>query len=99
MSTIVTDRPDLKNKVRDSQGGGVGGGNQVVLFNDDINPFDYVVHCLMNVFQHPEGVALKITEEAHHKGRAIAEVEEADKAREHVQQLFGMGLMASVESF
>ena len=99
MSTLVVDRPGVTDKVKDSNGGGTCGGNQVVIYNDNINSFDFVVHALMKVFQHPEGVAFKITNEAHHKGRAIAEVEEAEKAQAHVQQLCGMGIMAKVEGF
>ena len=99
MSTAVVDRPDSTTKVWDGDGGGLAGGSQVVIFNDSHNAYAYVVKCLMAVFRHSEAVAAKITEEAHRKGRAIAEVEEAEKAREHAQQICGLGIKAAVESF
>jgi ATP-dependent Clp protease adapter protein ClpS len=99
MGTMVVDSPDLIDEVKDSNGGGTCGGCQVVIYNDNVNSFDYVVKCLMNVFKHPEGVAHKITNEAHHKGRAIAEVEEAEKAQEHAQMMCMLGVKATVEKF
>ena len=70
MSTAVIDKPgsgtDVIEKTRDSDGNGLCGGNQVVIYNDNFNTFDYVVKCLMAVFKHPEPVAFRITNEAHH---------------------------------
>ena len=84
---------------KDSDGTGFAGGSQVVLYNDDHNNYAYVVECLVGVFGHSRSVAEKITREAHEKGRAIAEVEDAVKANEHARQLGGMGLKVSVEGF
>lgn len=96
MATQTIQRPDIREGI----GGGTGtGGSQVVLYNDDHNEYGYVVHCLMAVFNHPESMAEKITNEAHTKGRAIAEVEEQEKAQAHVAQLGSMGLKAEVEGF
>jgi ATP-dependent Clp protease adaptor protein ClpS len=101
MSTLVVDEPGVIDRIKnkESRGGGTAGGSQVVIYNDNFNTFDYVVKCLMVVFKHSESVAFKIANEVHHKGRAIAEVEEAEKAQAHAQQLCEMGLRASVESF
>jgi ATP-dependent Clp protease adapter protein ClpS len=80
------------------QGTGNGDLSQVVVFNDDHHTADYVVVCLMNVFGHPGGLAAKIMLEAHNRGRAIAEVEETELAREHCTDLLEAGLGAIVES-
>ena len=96
MPTTI-DAPVVKNRV--TGGGGLASGSQVVLYNDSHNKYDYVVQCLMAVFKHPESMARKITEEAHRQGRAIAEVEDAEKAHAHVAQLGSMGLTAAVEGF
>ena len=70
---------------------------QVILFNDDVNTFDYVIACLMRVFKHSEDLAVKITIEAHQKGRTIAEVESRALAEQHVAALLQAGLSARVE--
>ena len=71
---------------------------QVILYNDDFNEADYVARCLQKVFGHNEALAIKIMQEAHVNGRAIAEVEAATPARRHRDQLQSMSLTATVET-
>src|ERR1039457_6568394 len=102
MMPAVLDRPgsSVIDKPRVWDGSGVGFGNsQLVLYNDNHNEYGYVVGCVMSVFSHSKGVAEKITREAHEKVRAVAEVEDAEKAREHVAMLGGMGLQSEGETF
>ncbi|MDD4872538.1 MAG: ATP-dependent Clp protease adaptor ClpS [Kiritimatiellae bacterium] len=70
---------------------------QVVLHNDNYNDAFYVVNCLQQVFHHEASLAIKIMLEAHNNGKAIAEVEGAESARTHCQQLHSMGLTATAE--
>jgi ATP-dependent Clp protease adaptor protein ClpS len=70
---------------------------QVLLYNDDHNTMEHVVTSLMQVFHHPEALAVKIMLEAHEKGRAIAEVESESPARLHRDQLQSYGLTATLE--
>jgi ATP-dependent Clp protease adaptor protein ClpS len=70
---------------------------QVVIFNDDVNTMEHVVKALMQVFAHPEALAVKIMLEAHHRGKAIAEVEGETLAKTHRDQLQSYGLIAVVE--
>ena len=94
MATEVIEKPRINN------GSGLGcGGSQVILYNDDHNAYDYVVGCVMSVFGHNEAMAKKITEEAHRKGRAIAEVEDEEPAKIHAAMLMTMGLKSEVETF
>ena len=72
--------------------------SQVVLYNDDVNTFDYVIITLWVVFGHGAQLAGQIAMEAHTKGRAIAEVEEREKAEAHAALLKAAGLRAAVES-
>jgi ATP-dependent Clp protease adapter protein ClpS len=74
-----------------------GGMWQVILFNDNHNEAGYVVQCLKKVFHHCEPLAEKIMLEAHRRGKAIAEVEDHDKALLHKNQLQSCGLTAAVE--
>lgn len=70
---------------------------QVVLFNDDVNTFDYVAECLTRIFGHSWELAVKITLEAHQTGRTIAEVESRSLAEQHAAALHRAGLSACVE--
>ena len=70
---------------------------QVVLYNDDVNTFEHVVRSLMVVFGHPIELSSRLAMEAHTTGRAIAEVEDANKAIPHKEQLISFGLTAEVE--
>ncbi len=70
---------------------------QVILHNDTHNTVDYVVMCLMRVFGHNEQVAEKIMWEAHRRGRAVAEVEDESRAKQHKEQLLSCHLEATIE--
>ena len=82
----------------DGLGDGLGWDSQVVLFNDDVHTFDYVIATLCAVFGHGEQLAEKIAVEAHVRGRAIAEVEPREPAERHAAELRRRGLGATVES-
>ena len=90
--TTPPDRPDA------GHGNGLGWDSQVVLYNDEVHTFDYVIAALCAVFGHGAQLAGQIAMEAHTKGRAIAEVEEREKAEAHAAILKAGGLRATVES-
>jgi len=91
--TIKNVRPQLEVTVQVS----LESMYQVILFNDDINDADYVVECLISIFSHPLGIAVKIMLEAHESGRAIAEVESKELAIQHTAALHRAGLDAKAE--
>lgn len=70
---------------------------QVVLWNDDHNDVVFVVRCLIQIFGHPEALAVKIMFEAHNNGKAIAEVEGREAAKLHCGQLLSFGLTSTLE--
>lgn len=43
----------------------------VVMYNDDYTPFEFVIACLMYVFGKTESQANKITRDIHEKGKGI----------------------------
>lgn len=45
--------------------------HKVILFNDDVNPFDHVEDCLMRICFKSKNEAKRIALEAHNKGKAI----------------------------
>ena len=89
---LIVKNPD----VRDTDIG-TDGVYQVVLFNDNHNTFDHVIMSLMTVFGHNVAVAQKVAMEAHTTGKAVAEVEESEKARQHKGMLESLGLMSEIE--
>ena len=100
MPAVAPPRKETTPAVRsdDGLGNGLGWDSQVVLYNDDVHTFDYVIAALCAVFGHGAQLAGQIAMEAHTKGRAIAEVEEREKAVAHAAILKAGGLRATVES-
>lgn len=93
----VLDNPVIHKKPGAGSNQGVEPMYQVVLYNDDHNPFDKVILLLMQIFGHTQDLAIKIAMEAHTSGRAVAEVEEKELAIQHKQQLVSAGLTAEAE--
>jgi ATP-dependent Clp protease adapter protein ClpS len=46
-------------------------GHKVVLYNDDVNPFDHVEECLIKICFKSEQQSKEIAFEAHTKGKAV----------------------------
>jgi ATP-dependent Clp protease adaptor protein ClpS len=90
--------PTIRTRVDDGTGSGVGAPSQVVIYDDEINTMEWVVTSLMEVLGHAPALAAKIMFEAHHRGRAIAEVEPEEQARKHCRELVSRGLRADVEA-
>ena len=82
--------------IRDT-GMGLDGMCQVVLFNDNVNSFDHVIHCLMTVFGHSKAIAEKVAKEAHNQGKTVAEVEDYQNAMLHKSMLASAGVASEVE--
>ena len=95
LSTTVD--PNITHKNGDVGDLDLEGQCQIVLYNDDVNSFDHVVRSLMVVFGHTIEMSAKLALEAHTSGRTIAEVEDAQKAIMHKEQLVSFGLTAEVE--
>ncbi len=43
--------------------------NRLILWNDDVNTFDHVIHCMMKYLDYSESQAEKIAWEVHNKGK------------------------------
>jgi ATP-dependent Clp protease adaptor protein ClpS len=43
--------------------------NRLILWNDDVNTFDHVIHCMMKYLDYSEAQAEKIAWEVHNKGK------------------------------
>jgi ATP-dependent Clp protease adaptor protein ClpS len=75
----------------------VDDGLKVVLYNDDVNTFDWVIECLCELCQHDEIQAEQCAVLVHYKGKAVVKTGEEDKMRSICQALCDRGLSAVVE--
>jgi len=63
----------------------------VVLHNDDVNTFPFVVAVLMKVFKYPLLKCIGLTTEAHEKGRAVVWVGSLEVAELKADQIHSCG--------
>jgi ATP-dependent Clp protease adaptor protein ClpS len=75
----------------------VDDGLKVVLYNDDVNTFDWVIECLCELCEHDEIQAEQCAVLVHYKGKAVVKTGEEDKMRIICQALCDRGLSAVVE--
>lgn len=75
----------------------------VIMFNDDVTPFDYVILVLNSVFNYDVEEGLGIALHIHHNGKAIVATMSMNAAYEKVEAVdamnehFGMLLQTNVE--
>jgi ATP-dependent Clp protease adaptor protein ClpS len=48
--------------------------NEIVLFNDDVNTFDHVINCLVDICQHSREQAEQCAWIVHLKGKCVVKV-------------------------
>ena len=89
--------PVVKTRKDESSTIQLDGMCQVVLYNDDVNSFEHVIKTVMQVFEHPHAIAMKLAWDAHQNGKTVAQVEGREDAVLHKQQLQSAGLTAEVE--
>jgi ATP-dependent Clp protease adaptor protein ClpS len=75
----------------------VDDGLKVVLYNDDVNTFDWVIECLCELCEHDEIQAEQCAVLVHYKGKAVVKIGEEDKMKSICQALCDRGLSAVVE--
>ena len=93
----MADKSQEKPLIKDNQGKGDNISNILLLFNDDVNTFDYVIESLIEVCNHTGIQAEQCAMIAHYKGRS--EVKTGDfKTLEHMQtELSNRGLTSIIE--
>jgi len=70
---------------------------KVILHNDDVNSFEHVILCVMQVFHVQVEEAFKLTKEANDTGLVICRVEQFEPAELHRDQLRALRLTADME--
>ena len=71
--------------------------NKVVLYNDDVNTFDWVIECLIEICGHDQLQSEQLALMVHTKGKAVVKTGELDEMKTIAQALCDRGLSAVVE--
>jgi ATP-dependent Clp protease adaptor protein ClpS len=60
---------------------------RVVLWNDDVTTFQFVIELLRSLFRKPQPEAVRLTHEIHNRGSAAVEVTSRERAELYVDQV------------
>jgi len=72
--------------------------HQIVLYNDDVNTFDFVMESLVKVCQHNLLQAEQCTYIVHYNGKCAVKMGEYTKLKPLCEALLERGLTAQIES-
>ncbi|MGI9551349.1 MAG: ATP-dependent Clp protease adaptor ClpS [Aurantibacter sp.] len=70
--------------------------NEIVLFNDDVNTFDYVIETLVDVCEHSPQQAEQCSLIVHYKGKCTVKTGEYDDLKPRCSRLLQAGLSAEI---
>jgi len=70
--------------------------HQIVLFNDDIHSFDYVIDSLIDVCEHTVEQAEQCTYLVHFKGKCTVKTGELKELKPRCSKLLELGLSAEL---
>ena len=69
---------------------------EIVLFNDDVHTFDFVIDSLINVCEHSLEQAEQCTFLVHYKGKCAVKTGELKELKSKCTQLLNLGLSAEI---
>ena len=69
---------------------------EIVLFNDDVHTFDYVIDALMNVCEHDYIQAEQCTVLVHYKGKCAVKTGDFEELKPKCSKLLQLGLSAEI---
>lgn len=75
-----------------------GSISQVLVYNDDVNTFDWVIECLMDICDHTFEQSEQLSLLVHYKGKATVKTGPFDKLKPIKDALTDRGLSAVIES-
>jgi ATP-dependent Clp protease adaptor protein ClpS len=70
--------------------------HEIILYNDDVNTFDFVIHSLINVCDHTTQQAEQCTYLVHFKGKCTVKTGELDDLKPRCSKLLELGLSAEL---
>lgn len=69
---------------------------EIVLYNDDVNTFDFVIDCLINICDHTLEQAEQCTFLVHYKGKCVVKTGEYKDLEPKCSKLLELGLSAEI---
>lgn len=70
--------------------------HEIILFNDDVNTFDFVIDSLMDVCEHTPEQAEQCTYLVHYKGKCAVKTGEYEELKPKCTRLLNRGLSAEI---
>ncbi|MEN8764285.1 MAG: ATP-dependent Clp protease adaptor ClpS [Wenyingzhuangia sp.] len=71
--------------------------NQIVLYNDDVNSFDFVIDALIEVCEHEPLQAEQCTMLVHYKGKCAVKTGSYEELKPKCTKLLELGLSAEIK--
>lgn len=72
--------------------------SQIIVYNDDVNTFDWVIECFIDILRHTSQQAEQLSIIIHYKGKASVKQASLDELRPLKDALVDRGLSAVIES-
>lgn len=76
-----------------------GKSAQIVVYNDDVNTFDWVIECFIEILQHSYEQSEQLSLLIHFKGKAIVKTDTYEALKPKKDALVERGLSAVIEEF
>ena len=70
--------------------------HEIILFNDDVNTFEFVINSLIDVCEHTSEQAEQCTYLVHYKGKCAVKTGEYDELKPRCTKLLNLGLSAEI---
>ena len=70
--------------------------HEIILFNDDVHTFEYVIESLIDVCEHSPEQAEQCTYLVHYKGKCGVKTGEYDELKPKCSRLLTLGLSAEI---
>lgn len=70
---------------------------EIVLYNDDVNTFDFVIDALMNICEHDPIQAEQCTMLVHYKGKCAVKTGAYEDLEPRCNKLLELGLSAEIQ--
>jgi ATP-dependent Clp protease adaptor protein ClpS len=76
---------------------GTGKESRIIVWNDDVNTFEWVIDCFMEILQHTHIQAEQLALMIHTKGKAIVKTGPIEELRPRHGALLDRGLSAEID--
>ncbi len=93
----MTGKSQDKPFIRDSRTNGIKGMHLLILFNDEINSFDFVIKSLVEICNHSGIQAEQCAMLAHYKGRCEVKRGDYEELKDMQSGLVSRGLVSMIE--